>query len=88
MLGPVTREEDAQREASAGGKIGDDLTDSQLDDLWRGIVDGADSDTWAWFQDKPHQVAYRLLLRLTRAELVAGEAEVAGERRGGGGRPR
>lgn len=54
--------------------IGDDLTEEMLDELWDMW------DMWAgygdrsfymgsWWDDKPHQIAYRLLLRLTRAEL-------------------
>jgi hypothetical protein len=50
--------------------IGDDLSESDLDDLWSMIADGdSDSLMASWWADKPHQIMYRLLLRLTRAEL-------------------
>jgi hypothetical protein len=59
----MTRQEDAER------NVGDDLTDAQLDDLWNVLVNGAtDSYMARWWADKKHQIAYRLLMRLTRAE--------------------
>lgn len=49
--------------------IGDDLSDEMLDDLWAMIAEGK-RDTYmaSWWEDKPHQIMYRLLLRLTRSE--------------------
>lgn len=62
---------DAQRLTNQHAKIGDDLTPERLDLLWDYLTcespEGAD-EMAAWFADKPHQIAYRLLLRLTRAE--------------------
>ena len=50
--------------------IGDDLGPEQLDELWTVFVGVPDenADMVYWWRDKPHQIAYRLLLRLTRAE--------------------
>ena len=57
--------------------IGNDLTDDQLDDLWRMIAEGnRDTDMADWWEDKPHQIMYRLLLRLTRAEAALDELGV------------
>jgi len=50
--------------------IGDDLDDEDLDNLWEHLSGGdpaEDSTMPGWWDDKPHQIAYRLLLRLTRA---------------------
>lgn len=56
--------------------IGEDLSESDLDDLWSHFA-GEHSDTNAayWWTDKPHQIGYRLLLRLTRAEGRIAELE-------------
>jgi hypothetical protein len=51
--------------------IGDDLSDSDLDDLWFmfSISDtNPGSRIPSWWKDKSHQIALRLLLRLTRVE--------------------
>lgn len=48
--------------------VGDDITEESLDELWRYITEGEDNNMAQWMQDKPQQVVYRLLLRLTRAE--------------------
>jgi len=46
--------------------IGDDLDETDLDRLWGhfALSDGY----YGWWEDKPHQIAYRLVLRLTRVE--------------------
>lgn len=51
--------------------IGDDLSEQALDDFWRIFAGDTEpySDMAYWWDDKPHQIAYRLVLRLTRAEL-------------------
>lgn len=67
-----TRLTDAYRESaqSTDGLIGNDLTPSMLDELWRLFTGSHPRSTVAsWWADKPHQIGYRLLLRLTRAEL-------------------
>lgn len=56
-----------------GDGIGDDLSPQDLDDLWavltgRPEVLSTEDIMSGWWADKPHQLAYRLLLRLTRAE--------------------
>jgi len=52
--------------------IGDDLSAGDLDALWAVFAGSGgpdpDSSIPGWWEDKPHQIAYRLLLRLTRAE--------------------
>lgn len=50
--------------------IGDDLSDSDLDDLWNVFAGDSRKGTYmsSWWADKKHQIAYRLVLRLTRAE--------------------
>lgn len=55
--------------------IGDDLSPEMLDDLWEVLGGGGNYDTYTgqWWDDKPHQIAYRLLLRLTRAEAKLAE---------------
>lgn len=51
--------------------IGDDLGEEDLDNLWAIWADTPDPDSImpGWWSDKPHQLAYRLILRLTRAEV-------------------
>lgn len=69
-----TRQADAFRpsESNEGFFIGDDLTEADLDALWRHICDeplkNEESFVPAWWDDKSHQVGMRLILRLTRAE--------------------
>ena len=59
--------------------IGDDLSDEDIDNLWAMWAgeDGPDPDSImpGWWDDKPHQIAYRLVLRLTRAEARVAELE-------------
>lgn len=76
----TSRHDDCYRdEDPAQGLIGDDLTDEDLDELWcllTGSEDvNLDSEIVKWYQDKPHQVVYRLLLRLTRAEHTVGSRD-------------
>jgi len=64
-----SRQTDAQRLTDQGDPIGADLTPERLDALWSFLTGGPEeSEIAEWWQDKPHQLAYRLLLRLTRAE--------------------
>lgn len=48
--------------------VGDDLTEEQLDELYRAVMEGEKNHMGSWWEDKPHQILYRLLSRLTRAE--------------------
>lgn len=50
--------------------VGDDLTDEELDELWEVFGGDGGKGTYmrGWWDDKPHQIAYRLLCRLTRAQ--------------------
>jgi hypothetical protein len=50
--------------------IGDDLSAADLDALWGIFAGEPDPESFipGWWEDKPHQLAYRLVLRLTRAE--------------------
>lgn len=70
----MTRDLDSRRAPQGGGDgmlgngIGDDMAESDLDNLWAALTGRWESDMSAWWEDKPHQIAYRLLLRLTRAE--------------------
>ena len=52
--------------------VGDDLTEEALDDLYNAVILGADigggPGYHGWWDDKPHQILNRLLLRLARAE--------------------
>ena len=52
--------------------IGDDLSEADLDNLWAvwNSRPRPESAIPGWWRDKPHQIAYRLLLRLTRAEAT------------------
>jgi hypothetical protein len=70
MSDKLTRQTDAYRFSNGSEEyfIGDDLTDEQLDQLWDYFVNGKTNQMSDWWQDKPHQIGYRLLLRLTRAE--------------------
>ena len=55
-------------EAAMGGDIGDELTDEDLVEFWRYFYGETNSDMARWWSDKPHQIAWRLLMRLVRAE--------------------
>lgn len=73
-------------EGEVSSYIGDDLDEEALNDLWAAFADGTRSTMSGWWADKPHQIAYRLLLRLTRAEVrnaeligLLGSLECAGE---------
>lgn len=64
---------DAHTPRDGGRLVGDDLTDAELDALHAvlvgdAVVTDAERAAAGWWEDKPHQVAYRLLCRLTRAE--------------------
>lgn len=63
---------DGKLEGTVHKLIGDDLIAADLDALWTVFAgpDGPDhtNPTPGWWADKPHQIAYRLVLRLTRAE--------------------
>ncbi len=66
---------DKAKEITLSQFIGDDLTDSDLDDLWAFASRGEKKSVIAnWIADKPHQVWYRMILRLTRAEARLKEA--------------
>lgn len=57
--------------------VGDDLTEDMLDELWAGPCTGRDPTPTrmsAWWADKKHQILYRLVCRLTRAECELAEA--------------
>jgi hypothetical protein len=60
---------DAYRQTDRQTYIGDDLGDSQLSDL-HSYFTGERQESYmsSWWEDKAHQIGYRLLLRLTRAE--------------------
>jgi len=49
--------------------IGDDLSDADLVEFWR-YFHGEENDMSRWWSDKPHQIAWRLLMRLVRAEAA------------------
>lgn len=52
--------------------IGEDLSEEALTSLWSHFAgEGLDS----WWENKPHQLGYRLLLRLVRAENRIKELE-------------
>jgi hypothetical protein len=70
MSDKLTRQTDAYRFSNGPEEhfIGDDLTDEQLDQLWDYFINGKTNQMSNWWQDKPHQIGYRLLLRLARAE--------------------
>lgn len=55
--------------------IGNDLREEDLDNLWAIWAGSPDPDSImpGWWEDKPHQIAYRLILRLTRAEVANAE---------------
>lgn len=60
--------------------IGNDLSAQDLDDLWAHVAGyservSPDGLVVGWYKDKPHQVIYRLLLRLTRAEAELAAAK-------------
>jgi len=65
---------DGKLEGPVHHYIGDDLSDDDLDALWAVFAGNEPPDpnnfTPGWWEDKPHQLAYRLLLRLTRAEAA------------------
>jgi DNA repair exonuclease SbcCD ATPase subunit len=64
-------EMDAWRLSDSGSLIGEDLGAEDLEALWRKLAGHPLGDNHliaAWWEDKPHQIAYRLLLRLNRAE--------------------
>lgn len=68
----LSREEDSTTNATNGTLVGDDLSSDDLDALWAFLVGEPEKGLMAdWWNDKPHQIAYRLLLRLTRAEAAA-----------------
>jgi len=48
--------------------IGDDLSDEDLVEFWRMFYGATNSDMARWWSDKPNQIAWRLLMRLVRAE--------------------
>ena len=66
-----TLKSDPNRDGVLHQLIGDDLSKADLDNLWA-TLSGSDPDPDSlipsWWADKPHQLAYRLILRLTRAE--------------------
>jgi hypothetical protein len=64
-------------EGSVNKLIGNDLEDEVLDSLWEHF---AGEGCNGWWDDKPHQIGYRLLLRLTRAEakLASLKKEIRG----------
>lgn len=68
-----SRQTDAYRDPHGRGFIGDELTEGDLDSLWCVIAghDDPNPDTSMrdWWDDKANQLAYRLILRLTRAEM-------------------
>ena len=57
--------------------IGNDLSEEDLDNLWSYLV--GDSRHHGWWEDKPHQITYRLLLRLTRAEAELKDLQDKGD---------
>jgi hypothetical protein len=62
---------DAWRLNEGGKYIGEDLSAEDLENLWRKLAGhplGDESLIARWWDDKPHQIAYRLLLRLKRAD--------------------
>jgi phage gp46-like protein len=60
---------DAYRTNAHDDLIGEDLTEEALIDLHLYFTGKeGDSPTAAWWEDKAHQLGYRLLLRLIRAE--------------------
>jgi len=70
------RLEDAHRLLDEGTPVerlaGEDLTEEALDDLYDAVILGGDigggRGYHGWWDNKPHQILHRLLLRLTRAE--------------------
>jgi len=49
--------------------IGDDLTSKELDGYWDHFCNGNKQSAISdWLDDKPHQVHYRMINRLTRVE--------------------
>ncbi len=59
--------------------VGNDLTEEMLDELYDSWYGNQPKDhpnhmKW-WWADKPHQIAHRLLMRLTRAETRIKELE-------------
>jgi len=52
--------------------IGDDLTEDELIELWQ-YFHGEENSMSRWWRDKPHQIAWRLLMRLVRAETALRE---------------
>lgn len=82
MIEHEKRLKDAHRRSGCDPRrnIGDELTETDLDDLWvelSGALSSRDEYTsmGRWWRDKPHQIGYRLLLRLTRAEERIAELE-------------
>lgn len=67
------RSRDAFRIGTNRRPIGDDLTPEDLDDIWA-VLTGrteeipSDSRIPGWYGDKPHQIFYRMICRLSRAE--------------------
>ena len=51
-------------------EVGSDLSQRDLDDLYDAVVCGEEAETMmkGWWEDKPHQILHRLIIRLTRAE--------------------
>jgi len=75
-------EVDAWRLSDSGSLIGEDLGTEDLEALWRKLAGHPLGDAHpiaAWWDDKPHQIAYRLLLRLHRAERRLLQAETPEE---------
>lgn len=71
----MTRHTDAHDPRTGGHLVGDDLTPEMLDglhDILTGSAERTDAgcEMEGWWTDKPHQIAYRLLCRLTRAEAA------------------
>lgn len=68
----MNRYQDAYRKNDHGEYIGEDLSKEDLDALHAYVMgEKVESRMEGWWQDKKHQILYRLLLRLTRAEKVS-----------------
>lgn len=77
--GPKSRHDDAYTPRKVEGRdhfVGDDLSGVSLDELWECLSGLGDGGTMgSWWRDKSHQIGYRLLLRLTRAEDAVATAK-------------